>query len=183
MNRVFSLQAFPLKAFSCKALGVATLTASVLLANVALAEVPGKERHHLKGSYTSQVQQTETDNGFIRNTTTTNAQGETATHNLVVKNDEAAGTRSRSVTATNFKGEAYSNDFLSRKTDSGYVTEDRQVKDGKAVSRVTTAVIDKSAGTVTKTIATTPAGGTTTSETLVKKLKEDKQHKRGKQHK
>lgn len=155
---------------SYKALLPLTFIASLFIAGMAHAEQPARKHHHqLQGSYTRQVQQTDTGNGFIRNTTTTNTAGETATRNTTVVNDKENGTRTRTVTGTTFKGETYSGESVTHRTDTGYTREAVHVgTDGKVVNRSVNAEVDKSAGTMTKTISRTPEGGETSTKTIVK---------------
>ena len=165
MSRVLTIRA--LLPFSFIAL--------LLISGIAQAQ-HGKGSHHSKnhhpeGSYTSQVQQVDTGNGFIRTTTTTNAEGKTAIHKITVVDNKENGTHTRSVTGTNFKGESYSDESTYRKTADGYNRETQRIDvDGKKVTRSESSIVDKTAGTVTKTISTTPDGGETTTKTVVKNI-------------
>ncbi|HNB20592.1 MAG TPA: hypothetical protein PK474_09115, partial [Agitococcus sp.] len=104
--------------------------------------------------------QTVTDNGFTRNSTLTNGAGQTATKNLTVVNDKETGTHTRTMSGTTFDGKSYSNTSTSQKTEDGFNrSHSFTTPDGKTGSKQVTGVVDKEAGTVTKTTTiNTPNG-------------------------
>jgi hypothetical protein len=69
---------------------------------------------------------TRTDDGYSRDTTVTNAKGETATRNVDVSRDRDAGTSTRSVDRTGFDGRSASVDSTRTRTENGF-TVDRNV--------------------------------------------------------
>lgn len=71
-----------------------------------------------------QTVQNVTDNGFNRTTTMTNAAGQTASKNLSVINDQAAGTHTRTLNGTTFDGKTYSHEsVIVKDEDKGVVTK------------------------------------------------------------
>lgn len=143
-----------------------------LVASSAFAE-PRQGKHvragaHVQGEFTRQVQQKPTANGIVRNTVTTNAQGETATRNMTLTRDKEAGTRTRTVEGTNFSGGSYSGQSVTQKTDDGISRESTFTNaQGKTISKSMDVVVDKDAGTVTKNISVTHPNGEVTTKTKV----------------
>lgn len=123
---------------------------------------------NLQGEFTRQVQQKPTANGIVRNTVTTNAQGETATRDMTLTRDKEAGTRTRTVEGTNFEGGSYSGQAVTQKTDDGYSRDASFTNaQGKTVSKSTDVVVDKEAGSVTKNVSVTRPNGEVTTTTKV----------------
>ena len=84
-----------------------------------------------------------TDDGYTRNSTATNAQGQTATRSATVVNDAATRTRSRNVTATGFDGSTRTVDDELQRTDDGYTRQTTVTHpDGDVSSRSVTATYD-----------------------------------------
>lgn len=137
--------------------------------NVAYAEIKGKgHRHHPTGAndiVARSMVKTPTDNGFVRKTSKTNTENATANRTTNVVIDKEAGTRSRTVSGNNFKGETYSGESITHKTNTGYTTEGQRTGvDGKTTTRDVTAVVNKQERTLTRAISTTPEGGETTTK-------------------
>jgi len=123
---------------------------------------------HVQGEFTRQVQQKKTENGIVRNTVTTNAQGETATRTMTINNDKDAGTRTRTVEGTNFSGGSYSGQAVTQKTDDGFSRESSFTNaQGKTISKSMDVAVDKEAGTVTKNISVTHPNGEVSTKTQV----------------
>jgi len=100
-----------------------------------------------------------TDDGFTRDTTVTNAKGETATRNVDVSRDREARTSTRSADYTGFDGRSATVDSTRTRTENG-MTIDRNVvtPNGATISHDVVKTCDKTAGgcTTTVTHATTP---------------------------
>src|SRR5262245_5287499 len=88
-----------------------------------------------------------TDNGYTRNSTFTNAQGESATRNAVVTNDRDNGTRTREVTFTGVNGKTATSNTVTTRTDNGY-TRDTAITgpNGSGGTREVVVACDKAAG-------------------------------------
>ncbi len=115
--------------------------------------------------------QTVTDNGFTRNSTMTNSEGQTATKNVTVVNDKEAGTHSRTMSGTTFDGKSYSGSSITQKTEDGFSRESTFTNpEGKTGSRSTVGVVDKEAGTMTKTTTTTKPNGETTQHSVTHQM-------------
>ncbi|HSL70684.1 MAG TPA: hypothetical protein VK864_10615, partial [Longimicrobiales bacterium] len=94
-----------------------------------------------------------TDDGFTRNSTYTNAQGETATRSAVVTNDRADGTRTRDVTYTGVNGQVSTAHTVTTRTDSGYVGETTVAgPNGATGTRSETVSCDRAAGKCTRDV-------------------------------
>ena len=102
---------------------------------------------------------TKTDDGFSRDTTVTNARGETATRNVDVSRDRDAGTSTRSVDRTGFDGRSASVDSTRTRTANGLTIErDVVTPNGTTVSHDVVKTCDRAAGGCTTTVThdTTP---------------------------
>jgi len=102
---------------------------------------------------------TKTDDGFSRDTTATNARGETATRNVDVSRDKDAGTSTRSVDYTGFDGKTASVDSTRTRTANGFtVDRDTVTPNGTTISHDVVKSCDKAAGGCTTTVTheTTP---------------------------
>ena len=118
--------------------------------------------------------QTVTDNGFTRNSTMTNSEGQTATKNVTVVNDKEAGTHSRTMSGTNFDGKTYSGSSITQKTEDGFSRESTFTNpEGKTGSRSTVGVVDKEAGTMTKTTTITTPNGETKQHSVTHKMSQE----------
>ncbi len=95
-----------------------------------------------------------TDNGYTRNSTFTNAEGQSATRNAVVTNDKDNGTRTRDVTYTGVNGKTSTANTVTTRTDTGY-TRDTTVTgpNGGSGTRDVVVACDKAAGHCTKDVA------------------------------
>lgn len=156
-----------------KKIGLCLMVVSALSANLAYAAGNARghtsqPRHDIVGRQTEKVK---TDTGFTRSTKLTNSAGETATRQTDVVVDKVNGTRTRDITGTRFDGTTYSGESVAHKTETGYSAQGHLTdSSGKTVERSVDAVVDKNAGTLTKTISTTPNNGETTTRTVVKSL-------------
>ena len=94
-----------------------------------------------------------TDNGYTRDSTYTNAKGQTATRNAVVTNDKDNGTRTRDATYTGVNGKTSTVDSVTTRTDTGY-TRDTTVTgaNGQSGTRQVTVACDKAAGNCSKDV-------------------------------
>ena len=120
-----------------------------------------------------QTVQTATETGFNRQSTRTNAEGQTATKEINVVNDKDAGTRSRTMTGTTFDGKSYGNTSITQKTDDGFSRKDSfTTPTGKTGSREVVGVVNKEDGTVTKTVTTTKPNGETTEHSSTHHLQQ-----------
>ncbi len=102
---------------------------------------------------------TKTEDGFSRDTTVTNAKGETATRNVDVSRDRDAGTSTRSVDYTGFDGKTSSVDSTRTRTENGFSVErDVVTPNGRTISHDVVKSCDKTAGGCTTTVTheTTP---------------------------
>lgn len=121
------------------------------------------ERHTRRGQVvSSETTQQATATGFKRNTILTNAQGQTATRQVEVSNDPAAGTHTRTMSGTTFDGKPVSGQSVTTRTDDGYT---RQGSFTGPNGQTSTRDVDVSrdGNTVTKTVTTTnPQGQTQT---------------------
>jgi hypothetical protein len=95
-----------------------------------------------------------TDSGYTRNSTFTNAQGESATRNAVVTNDKDNGIWTRDVTYTGVNGRTATSNTVTNRTDDGY-TRDTTITGPKGGSgtREVAVACDKTAGHCTKDVA------------------------------
>jgi hypothetical protein len=101
-----------------------------------------------------------TDDGYTRNSTATNAQGQTATRNATVANDAATRTRSRNVTATGFNGGTRTVDDDLQRTDDGYSRQTTITHpDGNVSSRNVTAAYDSTNNVWSKDVSVNRASG------------------------
>lgn len=91
------------------------------------------------------------DNGYVRNSTITNGQGQTATQERTVVNDRDAGTRSVDVTRTGFDGQTRSMSLDVQRTDDGH-TASRTLTNaaGQTATRNTSVSNDREAGIRTR---------------------------------
>lgn len=122
------------------------------------------------------TKQTITDNGFTRNSTMTNSQGQAATKNITVVNDKEAGIHTRTMSGTTFDGKIFSANSTTKKTDEGFSRESSFTNpEGKTGSRSTVAVIDKQAGTMTKTSTINTPNGETKQHSVTHQINQQKQ--------
>ena len=120
--------------------------------------------------------QTVTDTGFTRNSTMTNSEGQTASKNLTVVNDKENGTHSRTMTGTTFEGKNYSHSTTTQKTDDGFNRNHSfTTPNGQTASKQVTGVIDKEAGTLTKTSTINTPNGETKQHTVSHQLNKSQQ--------
>src|SRR4029434_7419831 len=104
---------------------------------------------------TRTVQETSqrTDNGHVRSSTLTNAQGQSATRNAVVTNDKDNGTRTRDVTYTGVNGKTATSNTVTTRTDNGYTHDTTATAPNGAIgTREVVASCDKAAGRCTKDV-------------------------------
>ncbi|MCU0760166.1 MAG: hypothetical protein MUF07_13345 [Steroidobacteraceae bacterium] len=94
-----------------------------------------------------------TDDGFTRNTTVTNAEGQVATRDVAVSRDREAGTATRSVDYSGFDGRSASVDATRTRTADG-MTIDRTVvtPGGRTLEQDVVKSCDRAAGKCTTTV-------------------------------
>jgi hypothetical protein len=91
------------------------------------------------------------DNGYVRNSTITNGQGQTATQERTVINDREAGTRSVDVTRTGFDGKTRSMSLDMQRTEDGHTTSRTLTNaEGETATRNTSVSNDREAGVRTR---------------------------------
>jgi hypothetical protein len=96
---------------------------------------------------------TRTDSGFQRNTTATNAEGQTATRDATLTRDASTGTVTRSANYTTFDGRTGSYESERTRTDDGYTRDvTRNLPNGETRSRSIDVSCDKDAKSCTKTV-------------------------------
>ena len=135
-----------------------------------------KARQTAQGTFTRHVEQTATENGFNRTTTSTRADGKTATRQESVEYNKETETRTKTLSGTNFNGGSYSGQTVTQKTDTGFTRDSTKTNaQGKTASLHVDATVDKAAGTVSKNITTTKPNGETSTVTVVK-TRTDNQH-------
>ncbi len=160
-----------------------TLIATALICSLAASSAFAKHhsgtvdkiRQTHQGTFTRHTEQTATETGFNRATTTTRPDGQTATRNLVVDNNRDTGTRTKTMSGTNFNGGSFSGQTVTQKTDTGFTRDSTRTNaNGKTASRHVEAIVDRDAGTLSKNIIVTKPNGET-STTSVVKTRTDKQ--------
>lgn len=153
-----------------------TILSGLVLISLAASSVYAEPRHgkHLRlgagvqGEFTRTIQQKPIANGVVRNTVTTNAQGETATRAVTLTSDNDAGTRTRIVEGTDFSGGNYSGQSVTQKTEEGFSRESSFTNaQGDTIRKSMDVVVDREAGTVTKNITVTHPNGEVTTKTNV----------------
>lgn len=103
-------------------------------------------RPHPRAGATRTTQTQRTDGGFQRTTTITNGAGQTATRNVEVVRDRAAGTMTRSVDYTTFDGRSASIDTTRTRTDDGFRSVTTGTRpNGESYSRTIERVCDRDA--------------------------------------
>lgn len=91
------------------------------------------------------------ENGHVRNSTITNGQGQTATHERTVVNDRDAGTRSVDVTRTGFDGKTRSMSLDIQRTEDGRTASRTLTNaEGETATRNTSVSNDREAGVRTR---------------------------------
>jgi len=115
--------------------------------------------------------QTVNANGFTRNSTMTNSEGQTASKNLTVVNDQEAGVHTRTMTRTTFDGKTFGRTSTTQKTDTGFSSSSSfTTPEGKTGSREVVGVVDKEAGTITKTTTINTPNGESKQHSVTHKL-------------
>ena len=103
------------------------------------------------GSWTRQTTNTRTENGHTRHDQVTGANGKTATHDAVIVNDRANGTRTRDDTWTGPNGGSGSAHTDAQRSDNGYTSNTTATNaKGETATRSVTVTRDASTGTVTR---------------------------------
>ncbi|RYY02980.1 MAG: hypothetical protein EOO53_09845 [Gammaproteobacteria bacterium] len=163
-----------LKAILNKTLVSVSLLAVFGVTNISYAaDVAGKHQKH--SVVDRKTERVKTDNGFTRTESKTDAAGATAFRRTDVVVDKDSGSRSKSVSGNTFEGKTYTEQSISHKTETGYVSQGQlRTSDGKVVDRSVTATVDKTAGTITKDISVTPQGEETRTKTVVHSLKKNR---------
>ena len=115
----------------------------------AMAEPKSFTRETVKtgphGTITHTVNQEATDHGWVRDSSSTNDKGQTASRHTEVNRDPNTGVRTRSVEGTTFKGKSYSSESTRTPTENGYIKEtDWKTPNGKTHEKV--KVVEKSPG-------------------------------------
>ncbi|GGY69875.1 hypothetical protein GCM10011613_12800 [Cellvibrio zantedeschiae] len=146
-----------------------------LLTGVPAALASDSARQHKHNLVSRETSKTKTDSGFIHTLNKTDDKGATAMRRTEVSNNKADRSRTRTVSGSTFEGKTYSGQSVSRKTDTGYTSQEHlSNSDGKVVDRSVNATIDKEANTVTKEISVTEQGEETKTRTRVHPLKRAK---------
>jgi hypothetical protein len=149
--------------FTHSSLSPALLTAwgflGVVLALGSVTAVAGtgdraQRPHARRGDWSSHVERQRTEDGYTRNSTFTNAEGQTATRNAVVTNDKDNGTRTRDVTYTGVNGKTSRANTVATRTDTGYTRNTTVTRpNGDSGTREVVIACDKAAGRCTKDVA------------------------------
>lgn len=120
-----------------------------------------------KGTYTKHVEQDVNANGYTREITKTNAQGQTATREVNVVRDEATGTRTKTVEGTTFNGKSYSGESVKQRTADGYETNSTFTgPNGK--TRTKQVDVERNGNTTTRDVTKINGNGHTLHKTTVK---------------
>lgn len=103
------------------------------------------------GTLTRTTETRRTDTGYVRNTTVTNGQGDTASRERTVVNDREAGTHSVDVTRTGFDGKTRSTSLDVQRTEDGHTASRTLTNaEGQTATRNTTVSNDREAGVRTR---------------------------------
>jgi hypothetical protein len=142
------------------ALVAAMVTASIDVLAAGPQRGQGMQRPRPAAVVTRETTRTRTDNGFTSHTTATNSQGQTATRDVSVVRDPAAGTITRNSESTGFNGRSRSAESVTTRTDDGFTRSGSITNgNGQTVTRdVTHTRTDN--GSVTTSTVTTPNGNT-----------------------
>lgn len=163
-----------LKAIFTKTLLSASLILALGATDSALASEAGA-KHKKHNVVSRQNERVKTDTGHIRTSARTDDTGATATHRAQVVNNQAEGTRTKTISGSTFEGKTYSGSAVAHKTETGYTSEGQvTTSDGKTLNRSVVGTVDKDANTVTKDISVTPQDGETKTRTVVHPLKRSK---------
>lgn len=103
---------------------------------------------------------TRTDTGFTRNTTVTNAEGQTATRNMTVVNDKDAGTHVVDIDRTGFDGRTSGVHHERQRTDDGFTRNSTITnRDGETATRNSVVTRNPETGTRTRDTSFTTFDG------------------------
>ena len=151
-----------------------TVLAASLLSAASFAEQPRREfnksvkHNHPRGEFTRTVEQRRIENGIQRTQTIETADGRSAERQVTRTRDRDAGIATRTVEGTRLNGDTYSGETVRRRTDNGYIQNSTRTNaNGETATRDQEVVIDREAGTVTKTIDYTKFNGETGSRNVV----------------
>jgi hypothetical protein len=109
-----------------------------------------------------------TEDGYTRESTFTNAQGETATRSAVVVNDPESGTRTRDVTYTGVDGETRTVHDVAQRSDAGYTRDSTYTNtQGQSATRNAVVANDREAGTRSRDVTYTGVNGQVTTANTV----------------
>lgn len=113
-------------------------------------------------SYSQTSVKQKTDTGFTKTNSVTNAAGATATREVTLVRDPETKTATKTISGTNFNGDAYSATDVKQKTDTGFTREsERTNAQGETISRSVVTTIDKDAGSIDKVISKIDKDGNT----------------------
>ena len=105
-------------------------------------------------SYSSTAVVQKTDDGYTRNATRTNAEGEVASRATTVTRDAETKTVTRETMGQNFDGGSYSASSVKQRTENGYTSSSTRLNaDGEMANRDVQVTRDAEAQTVTRTSA------------------------------
>lgn len=141
------------KVAAMTALAAVMVTASIDAIAAGPQRGQGMQRPRPAGVVTRETTRTRTDNGFTSHTTATNARGQTATRDVSVVRDPAAGTITRNSESTGFNGQTVTREVTHTRTDNGSVTSSTvTTPNGNTVERTVTRTCDKAAKSCTTTV-------------------------------
>lgn len=124
--------------------------------------------------YTRETETTRTDTGFTRNTTVTNAEGQTATRNMTVVNDKDAGTHVVDIDRTGFDGRTSGVHHERQRTDDGFTRNSTITnRDGETATRNSVVTRNPETGTRTRDTSFTTFDGREGSVSDVAQRTED----------
>jgi hypothetical protein len=116
------------------------------------------------GNWSRSTQVQRTPNGHTRQDQWHNANGQSASRDVVVTNDQASGTRNRNAVRTGPEGRSTTVDTVTQRTESGYTRDTTATRDdGRTATRNTTVVNDRAAGTRAVDSTATGFNGRTTT--------------------
>jgi hypothetical protein len=129
---------------------------------------PRENRPPVGRDWTRSTTTTRTENGFTRNTTVTNDQGQTATRNMTVSRDRDAGTQTVDISRTGFDGRTSSVHREAQRTETGRTINTTITNaNGETATRSVEITNDREAGVRTREAELTTFDGRTGSLTSV----------------
>ena len=105
------------------------------------------------GNWSRSTQVQRTPNGHTRQDHWQNANGQSASRDVVVTNDQASGTRNRNAVRTGPEGRSATVDTITQRTDDGYTRDvTRTLPDGQVKERGVDVSCDQAAQSCIKTV-------------------------------